>query len=384
MAVKRSGESWYVHFRPFGSLIKLALKNCENKKQALVVESELLEALRNGVYQYLSPIAREACVRMFVNHQWEIPPELRPAQIGHPAKIFTFWDAVELYVKDPSFTGLSKPVRYEQALAHLVKFLGKKRPVHEIKVSDLKVYRTHRMNEGVTPMTVNREVSCLSSVFRVLIEHDLVEYNPCRQLRRLSEKSGLRQVYICHDDVIKIASACPEWYRDLAMFSYYTGARRGELVDLRWSNVNLKQRMITLLPDQTKEALPKKIPLHVDAMKILERLNRVRSLKYDQVFMIDGRPINEESLKNCWQRAMNKLNWPRPRPRFHDLRASFRTNCRRSALNPEITEQILGHAGRMKSVQERYGFVSERELIDQIDKLSWDHGESQIVVARRG
>jgi hypothetical protein len=65
------------------------------------------------------------------------------------------------------------------------------------------------------------------------------------------------------------------------------------------------------------------------------------------------------------------------------LRHTFKTNCRRSNLDAEIRERILGHSQRELSVSERYGIVSNEELVEEIDKLTFDHGETKIWVEKR-
>ncbi len=58
-------------------------------------------------------------------------------------------------------------------------------------------------------------------------------------------------------------------------------------------------------------------------------------------------------------------------------------NARRSGLDYEIRQSIMGHADRMKPVGERYGFISDEEFITAIDKFTYDQGLTQILVASR-
>jgi len=50
-------------------------------------------------------------------------------------------------------------------------------------------------------------------------------------------------------------------------------------------------------------------------------------------------------------------------------------------MDPEIRESILGHAGKGKSVSERYGRIGDQELIKAIDNTTFDHGSTEIVVS---
>ena len=376
MSVKKQGKTWYVFFRPFGDIIKLSLKDCENKRQALAIESELIEALRKSDYSQLSINGRQACVKLFVNQNWEMPEALKPSQAQRPPKVITFWKAVELYVNDPSVKSLSMPKRYHQKLAHLVKYFGKNTPVKEITIPILKVYREKRSQEGVANATINREMSAISGVFRVLIEHQVLEINPCRQIKKLSEISGERQVYIGLEDVERIKDLCPVWFQDMIWMSYLSGMRKGEVFKLRWSNVNLSKRIISFHATDTKEGKSKRVPIHRELIPVFERIGKIRSLSDDKLFQVEPQSIHKP-----WPRALKKLNWEKPTPRFHDLRHSWKTNARRSGIDSEIRELIMGHADKKLSVTERYGFVSDEELVTAIDKFTYDNGLTQILVA---
>ena len=49
----------------------------------------------------------------------------------------------------------------------------------------------------------------------------------------------------------------------------------------------------------------------------------------------------------------------------------------------EIRERILGHSSKELGVRDRYGVVSSQELVEEIDKLSFDHGQTEIWVEKK-
>lgn len=95
-----------------------------------------------------------------------------------------------------------------------------------------------------------------------------------------------------------------------------------------------------------------------------------------------ARPPLLEALKNPWERALEKLEWPEPRPRFHDLRHTWRANARRSGVSDAIAEAIMGHANRNRPVNQRYGWESDEELVKAVDMMTFEHGETKIGAAR--
>jgi hypothetical protein len=52
-------------------------------------------------------------------------------------------------------------------------------------------------------------------------------------------------------------------------------------------------------------------------------------------------------------------------------------------MHPEIEHAIMGHSGRAKSVHEGYGYISDAELVAEIDKMTLDHGKTSIWVAKK-
>jgi integrase len=132
---------------------------------------------------------------------------------------------------------------------------------------------------------------------------------------------------------------------------------------------------------KTKERAKKRVPINLDLLSILRRL-KVRSLGNQDVFTIEGKPPGKDSTKKAWDRAVGRLGF-NTKPNFHDLRHTFKTNCRRSKIDAEIRERILGHSSKELGVRERYGVVSNQELVEEIDKLSFDHGQTEIWVEKK-
>jgi integrase len=232
-------------------------------------------------------------------------------------------------------------------------------------------------------------------MFAFLIEERAVDDNPVRRLPKLSEKSSLRQVQISRSDVERIAAACPSWYGRMIWLSFFTGMRRGELLKLTRKHVNLGRRMIYLTAEDTedgkliaKEGRVKRIPLCREAVSILQEAMRIPYLKTGHVFVVRDsrgvRSVGEEASKNPWGRACEKLGLAKPWPRFHDLRATWKTNARRSGMHPEIERAIMGHGERGLSVHERYGLISDEELLAAIDAMTFDHVQETIILTADG
>ncbi len=110
---------------------------------------------------------------------------------------------------------------------------------------------------------------------------------------------------------------------------------------------------------------------------------RVSCLGTDKVFLLQDkkglRPPSAETFNNCWPRAREALGLKKPWPHFHDLRNTWRANARRSRVDPDVARQW----SRGRRVSDRYGRIVDEELIQNNDRMTVDHGETEILVASR-
>jgi len=378
MAVKKRGKKWHFKIRIFGKEVGVVTQ-ARLKSEAERIEMAILTSCRSGDYRGLDPTAREVCIRMFQNQGWKLPPDLGTDE--KVAEELTLWKAMELCLKYPEIKNTPNRERLEYSFAHLVEKWGKDFPVKSIWIPQIKEYQINRLNDGAAAATVNKEKAALSKMFQVLMELRHVDVNPARLVKNLSEKSGERQVYISHEDFQKILEFLPAWFRPIAQTAYYTGMRRGEVIGLTRKRLNLKKRMIYLGPEDVKEGQWKRVPIHKDLVPLLEEVMKVQAIGTDNIFLHNGEPVtHRDELRWCWDRKSAKAGLD-PHPRFHDLRHTWKTNARRSGMHPEIQESILGHSTRQRSVSERYGRISDQELLQAIDLMTFDHGETEIWVA---
>ena len=370
MAVKKRGEVWYAYADPFKTGKQVGLRlDARNKTEARQIESMILRACRTGEYQALDSTSREACARLFKNRAWELPDALKPPAMNCPAEELTLWRASELFLKYPDVRESATRWRHEITLNHLAEHFGEDRPVKTIKVPELRAYQMERLRKGVSPGTVNREMETVSRLFRVLNELEFMETNPARYVRRLSIRSGERRVYLSRETIQAIADKCPEWYRPILWTGYYTGMRRGEILGMTRKRVSLTKRLIYLAPEDVKEHDWKRVPIHRELVPILEELFKGPALISGRVFPLQDdeggiRELGLRAFRNPWPRACEALSkeekrqkvkepkWGQPWPRFNDLRHTWRANARRSGVDPQIAETILGHWFRGKTINE--------------------------------
>ena len=148
------------------------------------------------------------------------------------------------------------------------------------------------------------------------------------------------------------------------MLGVLCGLRRGEIAALRWKNVDLlgKQLSIVQSAEQTKAGVRYKEPksgkartvalsvtvadeLQRHKMQQAEELLRLGIRQNDNCFVYareDGQPIQPRSISQAWRQKLAGLNLPPIR--FHDLRHAHATHLLGSGIHPKIASERLGHS----------------------------------------
>jgi integrase len=144
-----------------------------------------------------------------------------------------------------------------------------------------------------------------------------------------------------------------------------TGMRRGEILALRWKNVDFEKKTVRVVEslEQTKKGIRFKAPKTNRTRAILlpeyavEELQRRKDKQAEELAELkvgqtqetlvcaryDGEPIWPSSVTHEFMKAMRKLS-NLPRVRFHDLRHSHATQLLAAGIHPKIAQERLGHS----------------------------------------
>jgi len=139
--------------------------------------------------------------------------------------------------------------------------------------------------------------------------------------------------------------------------------RAGEIFNLTWDKVDLKQRAIRLEAADTKTSEPRVIYLSDEVLGILHEAGRVRGLGHNRVFTYKGRPImsiRTAFLKACSRGGIENF-------RFHDLRHTFNTNMRKAGVDHSVIMKLTGH--KTAAMFHRYNTVDTADAVDAYQKF---------------
>jgi integrase len=139
-----------------------------------------------------------------------------------------------------------------------------------------------------------------------------------------------------------------------------TGARRGEIGDLRWSEIDQDAKAISLAGERTKNGEPHTIPLSNAALTLIKDLPRIAGSEL--VFTTNGKtPVSGWSkAKRQLDSAADKMpNWT-----VHDIRRTVATGLQKLGINLQTIEAVLGHTSGSRSgvvgVYQRHSFDAEK------------------------
>lgn len=228
-------------------------------------------------------------------------------------------------------------LRDQQMLQHLQNFFGQARQLTEIRPSDIEDYKLHRRTQ-VSGSTVNRELALLKRMFNLAQAWDLFqELNPLKKVKFFREfNTGLRVV--SPEEEEKILRHAAPYVQDLVRFALNTGLRIGEIFSLRWENVDLKRKMITIFAPKTGKL--REVPLTDDAFKVLLAWWMGKRSEFVFYNPDTGKPFVD--LKAglslaCRKAGVSGVSW-------HTLRHTFASRLVNRGVDIVTVKELLGHS----------------------------------------
>lgn len=245
----------------------------------------------------------------------------------------------------------------------------------QVTTSAVEAYKSKRLATAKSA-TINREIAVLKRAFNLGRQQTPPKVSQTPVIKLLKE-NNVRKGFFEEAEFLALRVQLPEYVRPVVTFAYFTGCRRGEILALKWSQVDLERRSVRLEPGTTKNGEGRSIPLTAELFQVLLSLiqrRRTERPASDLVFTCHGGPISE--FRGAWTKACKAAGlWDqeakRPTKLFHDFRRSGVRNLVRAGVPQYVAMKISGH--KTDSVFKRYDVVSEADILQAAVKLDAFH-----------
>ena len=247
----------------------------------------------------------------------------------------------------------------------------KNEDVKDVSVNDIENYRLKRKLEilsmpknaekkesEISFRTINREITILHHFFEYCIKNEITDKNPASGFKKLNELSRLKTM--SDEDINKLINGTTnKLTRNLITFLIYTGCRKGEALNLKWDDVDLKNDVIAI--KATKTRYDRYIPISKPLKELLNGIERHQDCLY--VFNKDGAKLTDFKRSfhtACKNAGLKDLH-------IHDLRHVFASKMVKNGTSLFITGELLGH--RTTQMTKRYSHLVPETLKKAVDDV---------------
>ena len=283
-----------------------------------------------------------------------------------------------LATKEPE-TAPRTQVFYRTSTAKFIAFLGERAdiPLSELTKGDIVAYR-NSLAKSLSARTANHDLKVVRMLFKAAERDELIDHNPAEFVNTVRQRTSSDKRPFTLAEIQAILSiADPEW-QSLIRFGFYTGQRLGDLVALRWSNIDSARGEIRFVTAKTGRRMI--IPLseglrihiasltlsdktdaviHPRAFAILEAhgnasmLSRQFGELLSQAGLRAAAPHRNTGKTRSSRRNLNALS-------FHSLRRTATTLLHEAGVAGAVAQALIGHDS--EAIHEHYVNVGRDAL----------------------
>jgi len=232
---------------------------------------------------------------------------------------------------------ISTPVPYESRIRYWDDLFGEKKIIDITKKDISKGLK--ELPTRLSNASINKFKGAVSAVLSYACrEYDLPD-NPVRHIRSLTEPVG-RIRFLSNNERKRLYEACKasKWTKLylLILMAITTGSRKGELINLRWSDIDLDRQ--TAYIETTKNGQPKVMPLTDD---VVAELNTFSDKETEFIFNSELKPDRPMCFNKQWKKALKEAEIEDFR--FHDLRHTTASYLAQNGCSLLEIADVLGH-----------------------------------------
>lgn len=217
------------------------------------------------------------------------------------------------------------------------------------------------------PATVGHYLSTLSVLYGTAVnEWEWLESNPVLRVRKPKKPRG-RVRFLDEAERKSLLDACKDsanpFLYTIVVVALSTGARMGEIMTLKWSQVDFERKVILLM--ETKNGERRALPLAGHAFSLIEKLHQQRRRDTPLLFpRTDGQKPVE--IRKAWNTAVRSAGVEDFR--FHDLRHSAASYLAMNGATLAEISEVLGH--KTLQMVKRYAHLSEQHTAKVVERMN--------------
>jgi integrase len=354
MGLYRRGPTWWISFTYKGQQVRQSTETDDRKLAEKIYHKVMTEVVEGKWFQ--KPVGE--------------------------AK--TFGEMMERYMKEHSARNKA-PKSHERdksLLAHLLSHFGTLR-LSELCPRIVSEYKVQRRTAGAKPKTINNELTLMNHALNLCVkEWEWLRVNPVGKVSKEKVNNKIDR-WLRPDEEKRLRDASRSWLWEIILFAMSTGLRQGDIINLKWDQVDLSRRTLYISAEQKNKDIDT-LPLNATATGVLTARSRVHQIPEGYVFLNrDGGKINARNLLRSFYAACDKAKVIKFR--FHDLRHIFATRLVHAGVDLYTVQKL----GRWKSISmvERYAHHCPESLrpgVEVLDKIITNLSQSPETATKKG
>jgi integrase len=269
--------------------------------------------------------------------------------------------------------------RYRQVIRDFIASLGSRAnlALSHITSKDVLAYRNSITKTGKAARTANLSVKVVSAAFNAAVRQHLIESNPATALESLPVKAEEKGTFT-PTQVSKLALCADDDWQGAILLGYYTGARLGDVANMRWSTIDWSNKIIRFTASKTGKAVT--LPLHPQLQR--ELLKNAGIGNAPMFPTLAGRGTGgKHGLSGRFNAIMEKAGVEGKRTQasggrslsslsFHSLRHSFNSALANAGVAQEIRQKLTGHASaEMNAINTHHELAPLRAAVEKLPAL---------------
>jgi integrase len=178
----------------------------------------------------------------------------------------------------------------------------------------------------------------LKRLYSLCMTWGLCSANPALKIP-LFREDAKRVRYLTEDEELSLLAHCPPYLKRIVRFALQTGARKGEILGAKWSDVDIKGAVLTVPGSQAKGGRNRHIHLNAVALSILNELPR--SMNREAYVFGSGMDKLPTTFERHWRQALSEAGLRDFH--FHDLRHTYASRLVMAGVDLAVLRELLGH-----------------------------------------